>query len=70
MGRPERHPVIKQRHKKEEATMTCWVYIQSETSLWTVGFFSPDGQWHGDSDHDSRESAAERVHYLNGGERS
>jgi len=50
--------------------MTCWVYIQSETSLWTVGFFSPDGQWHGDSDHDSRESAAERVHYLNGGERS
>jgi len=46
---------------------TTWVYIQSEPSLWTVGFYSPDGRWQPDSDHSSREEAAERVHYLNGG---
>ena len=46
---------------------TKWVYIRSEPGLWTVGFYSPDGKFHTDSDHDSRESAAERVHYLNGG---
>jgi len=46
-----------------------YVYIQSESSppLWTVGFYTPDGRWHSDSDHDSRESAAARVRYLNGG---
>jgi hypothetical protein len=44
-----------------------WVYINSEPGLWTVGFYSPDGKWHGDSDWDDREKAAERVHFLNGG---
>ncbi len=53
-----------------------YVYIQSDKqensayltgSLWTVGFYSPDGKWHPESDHDTPESAAERVHYLNGG---
>ena len=44
-----------------------WVYIESEHNLWTVGFYSPDGVWHSDSDHDTKEKAAERVHYLNGG---
>jgi len=47
-----------------------YVYIETEHnangSLYTVGFYSPDGQWHPESDHDSRESAAARVHYLNG----
>lgn len=49
----------------------CWVYIRSEPSLWTVGFYGPDAdgaKWHSDSDHESREAAAERVHWLNGGE--
>lgn len=46
---------------------TCWVYIRSEPGLWTVGFYSPDGRWHSDSDHNSRDDARERVHYLNGG---
>jgi len=46
---------------------TTWVYIQSEPSLWTVGFYSPDGRWQPDSDHSSREEAAQRVHWLNGG---
>ena len=44
-----------------------WVYIQTEPQLWTVGFYSPDGQWHSESDHGSAEEAATRVHWLNGG---
>lgn len=44
-----------------------WVYIKSEPNLWTVGFYSPDGEWHTDSDHSSPKEAAKRVHYLNGG---
>lgn len=47
--------------------MTTWVYIRSEPGLWTVGFYDPAGEWQSESDWDSREKAAERVHYLNGG---
>jgi len=47
-----------------------YVYIESEHnpsgSLWTVGFYSPDGKWHPESDYDTKEEAAERVHWLNG----
>lgn len=43
-----------------------YCYIQSEPQLWTVGFYSPDGKWHPDSDHSNREEAAERVAWLNG----
>ena len=43
-----------------------YVYIRSEQCLWTVGFYDPNGKWISESDHDSPESAAERVHYLNG----
>jgi len=43
-----------------------YVYIQSEPELWTVGFYSPDGKWHPESDHSERHLAAERVAYLNG----
>jgi len=46
-----------------------WIYIKTEAGLWTVGFYSPDGEFHGDSDHPSPEEAADRVHYLNGGVR-
>lgn len=48
-----------------------YVYIQSETgqyALWTVGFYSPDGKWEPESDHATPDAAAERVHYLNGGQ--
>jgi hypothetical protein len=38
-----------------------YVYIKSEPGLWTVGFYSPDGKWHSESDHDSAEKAAARV---------
>jgi len=44
-----------------------YVYIKSEPTLWTVGFYKPDGTWEPESDHDSKESAAARVHWLNGG---
>jgi hypothetical protein len=46
-----------------------WVYRETEIGprLYTVGFYSPDGRWHPDSDHAKQELAAERCHYLNGG---
>lgn len=48
-----------------------YVYIESEHnpegSLYTVGFYGPKGEWHPESDHDSQDKAAERVHWLNGG---
>ncbi len=43
-----------------------YVYIRTEPQLWTVGFYSPNGHWEPESDWDSPEKAAERVHYLNG----
>lgn len=47
-----------------------WVYILTESSadhrLYTVGFYDPSGKWHSDSDHNSKEEAADRVAYLNG----
>ena len=54
-----------------------WVYVESESwtdsdgnrhKLFTVGFYRPsDGKFESDSDHSSRDDAANRVHYLNGG---
>ena len=44
-----------------------YVYRSFEPGLWTVGFYAPNGEWYPDSDYESRESAANRVHYLNGG---
>lgn len=43
-----------------------WVYIQTEPNLYTVGFYSPDGKWHTDSDWAMKQDAAKRVAYLNG----
>lgn len=56
-------------------TPRCWVYLQSERAgeygncadLYTVGFYGPGGKWHPESDHNTRDAAAARVHYLNGG---
>ena len=44
-----------------------YVYRKSETLLWTVGYYDPDGKWQSESDHEAKEEAAKRVHYLNGG---
>ena len=45
-----------------------YVYIKSEPGLWTVGFYDPDGVWQPESDHGDIVKAAERVHWLNGGD--
>ena len=47
-----------------------YVYRKTESRLYTVGFYDPQGKWHPESDHESEEAAAERVHWLNGGERA
>ncbi len=44
-----------------------YVYQRTESGLYTVGFYDPTGTWHAESDHSSKEDAAKRVHYLNGG---
>ena len=49
-----------------------YVYVFSEkiddwTNLYTVGFYDPSGRWQPESDHRSKDEAAARVHYLNGG---
>lgn len=44
-----------------------YVYLKSEPDLFTVGFFQPNGNWEAESDHSTAESAAARVHWLNGG---
>lgn len=44
-----------------------WVYRRTEPQLYTVGFYDPQGVWCPESDHDTREQAADRVHWLNGG---
>ena len=43
-----------------------YVYIQTESELWTVGFYDPQGKWHTDSDHSNPKEAAKRVAWLNG----
>lgn len=45
-----------------------WVYKQTESELWTVGFYSPSGEWHPETDHNSPEAAAARCAWLNGGD--
>jgi hypothetical protein len=44
-----------------------YVYIRSEPGCYTVGFYAPDGGWNPESDCASKEEAAVRVNYLNGG---
>ncbi|WP_024799302.1 hypothetical protein [Nocardia sp. BMG51109] len=43
-----------------------YVYRRTEPELWTVGFYTPDGEWEPESDHGSSDAAAERVGLLNG----
>lgn len=44
-----------------------WIYRKTEQALWTVGFYTPDGTWEPESDHNTADMAAARVAYLNGG---
>jgi hypothetical protein len=36
--------------------------------LWSVGFYPPGGMFQPESDYNSPDAAAQRVHYLNGGQ--
>lgn len=45
-----------------------YVYQEFEPGLFTVGFYDPSGEFVPESDHPTRDAAAERAHYLNGGE--
>jgi hypothetical protein len=49
---------------------TMYVYESFQRGLWTVGFYKPNGEFEPESDHDNIESAADRVHYLNGGDKT
>lgn len=46
-----------------------WVYERTEPGQWVVGHYDPSGKWHSDNDYDDPEDAAQRVHWLNGGEK-
>ncbi len=43
-----------------------YVYKRTESGVWTVGFYEPDGKWSPESDHENSEEAAKRVAWLNG----
>lgn len=43
-----------------------YVYLRTE-DVYVVGFYRPDNEFVPESDHRSRDDAARRVHYLNGG---
>lgn len=46
-----------------------YVYIYcKDAGVYTVGFYAPDGTWNPESDWNTSEEAAKRVHYLNGEE--
>ena len=60
-------PRVPQIDPQRKGITTVYVYIRSESQLWTVGFYRPDGRWEPESDHGSPEAAAKRVRYLNGG---
>ena len=44
-----------------------YVYIKSEKYLYTVGYYDPSGKFIPESDWENPEAAANRCHYLNGG---
>ena len=45
-----------------------YVYLKSEPQVYTVGFYDPSGKWQPEQDCSTKSEAAERVHYLNGGD--
>lgn len=44
-----------------------YVYIKTESELFTVGFYDPTGKFQPESDHGTDIEAAERARWLNGG---
>lgn len=47
--------------------MASFVYIQSESQLWTVGHYDGAGKFQPESDHSTPQLAGARVAELNGG---
>ena len=48
-----------------------WVYRRTtDGSRWRVGYWNPKGEWFEDSIYEDRDEAAQRVHWLNGGNNS
>ena len=50
--------------------LIMWKYKQMQIGsdfLFIVGWYDPSGEWHADLSYSSRDDAAARVHYLNGG---
>lgn len=43
-----------------------YVYIETKSTNWSVGFFDPQGKFHEESNYNHPESAAKRVAWLNG----
>lgn len=53
-----------------EEEMFMWVYRATRECTdggFEVGYYAPDGTWYQDGLYDSRELAAARVRFLNGG---
>lgn len=54
-----------------EGDVLMWVYRTDEQGRWMVGYFLPDKSWFTESVYgtcdNSKERAAARVHWLNGG---
>lgn len=44
------------------------IHVLGADNTWAVGFYNPHGDWQTESTHSTAEKAAERVHWLNGGE--
>jgi hypothetical protein len=57
----------------DEGDVLMWVYRtigKAGVSVFQVGYFMPDGTWEPDGDYSTKEDAAARVNYLNGGTRN
>jgi hypothetical protein len=48
---------------------TGYIYrdFTKDWGCFTVGHYTPEGVWESESDHNTSEAAAARVHWLNGG---
>lgn len=43
-----------------------YVVEQTAEGVWTVGYWTPGVEWHGESDHTSKDEAVVRMRFLNG----
>lgn len=51
----------------DEEDRMMWVYRVNAAGSFEVGYFLPGGDWFADSSFGTREAAAARVRFLNGG---